>query len=101
MENPRKKNEKNGVDDVLLSPLQKRKQSKGNKVRGNGGLTYLCCWAWRSVCRERWKETQEGKRCSLGCGNNDPTVTRFCTEIVPQSFPKNEERASPYVKNGQ
>lgn len=45
MENPGKKNEKNGVDDVLLSPLQKRKQSKGNKGRGNGGLTYLFCWA--------------------------------------------------------
>lgn len=34
-----KKTKQNGVDDALFSLLQKRKQSKGKKVRGNGGLT--------------------------------------------------------------
>lgn len=91
LENPgkSKKTKQNGVDDALFSLLQKRKQSKGKKVRGNGGLT-LPLLLGRGQCAERREETQEEKRCSLGYGNNDPTVTKFCTETVPQSFPKNE-----------
>lgn len=92
LENPGK-SKKNKTKRSRWCPLfstseEEAEQGKESERKWRADLTSAA--GHRGQCAERREETQEEKRCSLGYGNNDPTVRKFCTETVPQSFPKNE-----------
>lgn len=94
LENPgkSKKTKQNGVDDALFSLLQKRKQSKGKKVRGNGGLTLPLLLGTEVSVQRDGRKHRKRKDAALAMATMIP--------LLQSSAPKQSLRVSLKMSKG-